>query len=551
MQLIRLLLKNSGFLVACATVTGLLAGASSAGLIAIINFALQPLGQPPGWLPWLFLGLCGLLLMTYSVSQVVLTSLAQDVVYALRLQLIGRILDCPLQHLEQLGAPKLLATLTEDVEAIAASSAAISILCTSLALVLGCWVYLCWLSPVLFLIMMGVLVVIVYALQFFIAKGQRIFVKARDQQDQLFKHFQTVTLGTKELKLHHARRQTFLTEELTTALIKVRKYWIRGMAMYALVGGVGFTLVFLAVGFLIFVLPSVLPSVLPMSAALLTSYALTILFLITPINGILGLLPQVVRANVALGKVESLGLSLAAQTTESLDLTAYAQSVWQRWSLEDATHTYSGGDHSFTLGPLTLEFRPGEIVFIVGGNGSGKSTLIKLLTGLYQPETGQIVFDGERVCDRNREQYRQQFSAVFADFYLFDRFLGVDSGKAQDYLKRLELDQKVTLKDGQLSTLNLSQGQRKRLALLTAYLEDRPIYVFDEWASDQDPVFKEVFYSQLLPALQQQGKTVIVVSHDDRYFESCDRIIKLDYGQIQSDQYRNKPSHLGSEGIQP
>ena len=128
------------------------------------------------------------------------------------------------------------------------------------------------------------------------------------------------------------------------------------------------------------------------------------------------------------------------------------------------------------------------------------------------------------------------FSAIFADFYLFERLLGLETddldGQAQTYLKQLELDRKVQVNNGQLSTLNLSQGQRKRLALLTAYLEDRSIYVFDEWASDQDPVFKDVFYRELLPALKRRGKTVLVVSHDDRYFECGDRLIKLDYGQV-------------------
>lgn len=519
-----------------ATLTGLLAGGSSASLVAIINFARLHLDQLPLWLPWLFLGFCGLLLITYTVSQVVLTSLAQNVVHTLRLQLTRQILNCPLQHLEQLGAPKLLAALTEDVEAIAASSASVSIVCTSLALVLGCFIYLCWLSPLLFLILMGVSAVVLAVLQFLIAEGQRIFTKARNVQDRLFQYFQAVMLGTKELKLHHVRRQAFLTEELVVTLGQVRKYWIWGMAMYALVGGVGFALVFLMVGLLLFVLPTFLS----VSASLLTSYVLVILFLITPINGILGLLPQVVRANVALAKVESLGLSLAAQTTERLDLDLVAHPSWQGWRLEGVTHSYLGGDHPFTLGPLTLQFRPGEIVFVVGGNGSGKSTLVKLLTGLYQPESGQIVFNGDVIRDRNREQYRQQFSAVFADFYLFDRFLGLEDDNAQHYLQLLELEHKVKIEDGRLSTLNLSQGQRKRLALLTAYLEDRPIYVFDEWASDQDPVFKSVFYTQLLPALKQRGKTVIVVTHDDRYFECCDRIIKLDYGQIQSDESRDK-----------
>ena len=536
MQLIRLLLKNSGFLVALATVTGLLAGASSAGLIASINFALQHLDQPPGWLPLLFLGLCGLLMVTYTTSQVVLTALAQNVVYTLRLQLTCRILDCPLQHLEQLGAPRLLATLTEDVDAIASSSIIISILCTSLALVLGCLVYLCWLSPILFLFVVAFMTVGLSFLQSLVGWGHRIFAKARELQDQLFGHFQTVTAGTKELKLHYDRRQAFLEDDLTTTVAQVRRYWIQGMMVFALAGGIGFALVFLKVGALLFVLPKVMT----ISAPVMTSYALTILFLVTPIDGVLRTLPQLSQANVALAKIESLGLSLAAQTTETLVPNATAQPQWHHWKLDQVTHAYPGGDYPFTLGPLTLAFQPGEIVFIVGGNGSGKSTLIKLITGLYQPETGQVIFNGEEVCDRNREQYRQQFSAVFADFYLFERLLGLDESKAQNYLKLLELDRKVKIKDGQLSTLNLSQGQRKRLALLTAYLEDRSIYVFDEWASDQDPVFKEVFYSQLLPALKQQGKTVIVVSHDDRYFECCDRIIKLDYGQIQLDESMSK-----------
>mgnify|MGYP006362176501 FL=1 len=144
------------------------------------------------------------------------------------------------------------------------------------------------------------------------------------------------------------------------------------------------------------------------------------------------------------------------------------------------------------------------------------------------------------MIDDNREWYRQQFSVVFYDFYLFDRLLGIESNRAmeiQNYLNLLEIEHKVTVKDGTLSTTNLSQGQRKRLALLTAYLEDRPIYVFDEWASDQDPVFKEIFYKKLLPQLKSRGKTVIAVSHDDRYFEECDRLVKLDYGRIIEDRY--------------
>ncbi|MEC4819751.1 MAG: ATP-binding cassette domain-containing protein, partial [Scytonema sp. PMC 1069.18] len=202
------------------------------------------------------------------------------------------------------------------------------------------------------------------------------------------------------------------------------------------------------------------------------------------------------------------------------------------------THIYhqDSEDTGFTLGPIDLNVSSGEIIFIIGGNGSGKSTLIKLITGLYIPESGKIYLNGKLVNADNQEWFRQHFSVVFSDFYLFDNFLYLGKAIADDqiynYLVKLQLDKKVKIKNGVLSTTLLSQGQRKRLALLTAYLEDRPIYVFDEWASDQDPVFKKIFYMQILPELKNKGKAVIVVTHDNQYFYLSDRIVKLDYGKI-------------------
>ena len=191
------------------------------------------------------------------------------------------------------------------------------------------------------------------------------------------------------------------------------------------------------------------------------------------------------------------------------------------------------------LGPIDLTFRPGELIFIVGGNGSGKSTLAKILTGLYPPESGVIYLDGKPVDDRSRDAYRQNFSVVFSDFFLFDSLLGMSpvnlDAHAKEYLVQLHLNHKVTVRDGVLSTTDLSQGQRKRLALLTAYLEDRPFYVFDEWASDQDPVFKEIFYTQLLPELKSKGKTVLVITHDDRFVYVADRCLKMEEGKLRSE----------------
>jgi len=183
-----------------------------------------------------------------------------------------------------------------------------------------------------------------------------------------------------------------------------------------------------------------------------------------------------------------------------------------------------------------LTLVPGEIVFVVGGNGSGKSTLAKLLLGLYEPTSGKIWLDRHAIADSNRPWYRQHFAAVFADFYLFERLLGFDDptleARAMAYLKHLQLAHKVTFAGDRFSTTALSQGQRKRLALLVAYLADSPIYLFDEWAADQDPQFREVFYRQLLPELRDRGKTIVAITHDDAYFDCGDRVIELDYGRI-------------------
>ena len=158
--------------------------------------------------------------------------------------------------------------------------------------------------------------------------------------------------------------------------------------------------------------------------------------------------------------------------------------------------------------------------------------------GLYPPQTGRLAWDNQTITDENLSDYRENFSAIFADFYLFDRVLETEQTKkqAQIYLEKLQIAHKVEIQDGMLSTTALSTGQRKRLALLNAYLEDRSVYVFDEWASDQDPVFRDLFYHTILQELKQRGKTVIVISHDDRYFNVGDRLIKLDYGTIESDR---------------
>ena len=534
MKIIRLLFQKSGKLFIAGAIASIFTGASSAGLIALINYILQNIDQISGGIIIGFIGLCLLLMISSAVSWILLTRLSQDVIYHLRLELTQRILACPLSQLEILGAPKLLAAITEDVNTIAGSSIAISAMGVNISRVIGCLVYLCWLSVPVFILFLMLIIFGIFSYQYIANKGRSGLTIARAKQDILFGHFQTVTQGIKELKLHRQRRNAFFQEDLKVTAASVRHHWMQGMISYAIAGGYGLGLFFIPLGILLLGLTRVMS----IPTEVLTSYTLTFLYMITPVDAILKTLPELSKTSIALEKIKSLGLTLSEQIIEpNFPTGSDFELDWSSLELINLNHTYRGDteEHQFSLDNINLKFQPGEIVFIVGGNGSGKSTLVKLITGLYTPERGQVLFNNIPVSDDNREWYRQQFSVVFYDFYLFDRLLGIETknkAEIQNYLKLLEIEHKVTVKDNILSTTNLSQGQRKRLALLTAYLEDRPIYVFDEWASDQDPVFKKIFYKKLLPELKSRGKTVIAVSHDDRYFEECDRLIKLDYGRV-------------------
>ncbi|BAZ69568.1 MAG: cyclic peptide export ABC transporter [Pelatocladus maniniholoensis HA4357-MV3] len=538
MNLIYFLLRSSWGMVAIAIATGFLSGGSSAGLIALISHtASRNLSSSFISIIWAFIGLAVVALVTSIVSQVMLIRLSQNAVLQLRMRLSRQILSSELSHLERLGSPRLLATLTEDVQAVADGVYQMPFLFMNLAIILGCVVYITWLSWIVLVMVAGLAVVAIASCQWLLNRGEKLLALARDDQDVLFKDFRTITEGIKELKLHYKRRQVFLDKKLKSTATTYRLHNVGGLTFFAITTSWGQLVFFFAMGFVIFALPNILT----LNPQTLSGYILTLTYLMLPMDNIISKLPELSKASIALQKIESLGLSLASRA-ETSTAPAIVKTSWHSLQLKHVTHTYHTAeeDNSFILGPIDLTLYPKELVFIVGGNGSGKSTLAKLITGLYIPETGEIRLDGELISEQNREWYRQFFSVVFADFYLFDELWGLENSdldyKVQDYLKLLQLEHKVKVKNGKLSTTSLSQGQRKRLALLTAYIENRPIYLFDEWAADQDPAFKEIFYTELLPKLREQGKTVLVISHDDRYFHLADRIIKLEYGQIEFDK---------------
>jgi putative pyoverdin transport system ATP-binding/permease protein len=481
-------------------------------------------------------------------SQIALIRLAQQAIFQLRLQLGRQILASELAFLDKTGAPRLLATLTDDVQSVANAVWIIPFICIDLAMVVGGLIYILWLSWQVLLFVCILITTFLGAYKQILRRAKRQLAAARDEQDHLFKHFRSITDGAKELKLNARRRQSFLREDLETAAAAYKHHQTVGLSWFSLIDNFGKFAFFFAFGVLLFLLPLFLP----IASSTLSGYLLTFIFLTKPLESLIARLPNLNQASIALGKIDSLNLSLRDQAEGADDIQLAlgkpVNTAWQSLTLQAVKHIYPGDrdDSHFTLGPIDLAFKPGELVFIIGGNGSGKSTLAKILLGLYRPDNGEILLDGNPINDQNREWYRQHFAAIFADFYLFDRLLGLDVIKLEPqilaYLKLLKIEHKVQVEGDRFSTIALSTGQRKRLALLVSWLDDRPIYLFDEWAADQDPGFRELFYTQFLPDFKSRGKTVFVISHDDHYFHIADRVIKLEYGQLEYDKVNSNRS---------
>lgn len=539
MQLFRFLFRVSGAQLVLALFVSTASGIGSAYLVALINRALQATADQRAQIGVEFAVTTAFVLLGAWHSQSLFVRLSQATLARMRVHISELMLTAPYRHIEKQGSARLLAVLTSDVQTVSDFYVALPNLTTQGAIVLGCLAYLGTLSWQLFLGAVGITAFGIAGYQLTQARAFRHLQSARKHQDELFEHFRALCDGAKELRLHRKRRNEFFSDLLGESVKNVQQDQTRGFLLYVGSETFGNFIFFGFIGLVLFVLGSLMN----LSNEVLSGYALVFLHLILPLDSLLQAVPKINRTRVALERIDHGTARLASALPDSSlrpEPTASSPNREPSIRLEGVTHRFyrEQEDGSFLLGPIDLTLGGGEIVFVIGGNGSGKTTLAKLLAGLYRPESGRVLLNGEDVTEDNLDAYRENFSAVFSDFYLFERLIGLSEKHLDDkvahWLKVLQLNRKVEVKDGRLSTTQLSQGQRKRLALLVAFLEDRPFYLFDEWAADQDPSYKQIFYTELLPALRARGKSIVVISHDDRYFDVADRCISLESGKLSS-----------------
>ncbi|MCK4258246.1 MAG: cyclic peptide export ABC transporter [Halanaerobiales bacterium] len=473
----------------------------------------------------------GLMLYVFCQKQVrvYLIGLTNNMIYHKRIDLISKILKTSYYKIENIGKEKIYTCLNTDTEVISNSVGIIVIGLTSSVTIFTSFIYL-GISNIYALLTSLVLVTIAGILLVLVNKSALdFFAQNRDAQNTFFKFIDDLVNGFKELYLHKIRREEFKSDMSNNCDI-YRITRTRAELVGANVYFLGELIAFFLLGGLLFLLPTIYKGITNVT---LSDYVLIFLFLKGPIDNVLNMIPRMNLVKISWKRItDILELIKSMECSVIDDEKTLTDDLIL--SMEGILYKYKNvEDKAFVVGPIDYSFKKGEVIFITGGNGSGKSTLAKLITGLYSPEQGEILINGSKIEPENLGQY---FSTVFSDYYLFDKMYGIDykgrENLIEHYLKILRIDDKLEIKNGIFSTTKLSTGQKKRLALLISYMDDRPIYLFDEWAADQDPEFREYFYLTLIPEMKSQGKCVIAITHDDRYFYLADKVMKMETGKI-------------------
>lgn len=476
-------------------------------------------------------GLVAAMLLASLASQAVQARLAANILAGLRNDLSRRLLELDYETLIARKRATINALIV-DISRIAPLMLLASQFFLHATTVLFCLALLAYLSLPLFGVFTIFMVAAVAYKLFVHTRTSGMFNEMREEENVLYEHIAAIADGKKELTFNRARADHFLRAVLAPSVDRNRRlmatahrWWGSGEAWtIALVYSATFAVIYLG------------QTLYPTSNVTM-QFAIIALFMHGPLGFLIGSSSEIAIGLASVRHLRERGLD-EFPAVSAVDTRRPSLSNWRTINAHQLIYAYPGHEaHAFKLGPIDLQIKRGEILFIVGGNGSGKSTLALLLSGLLAPSSGHVDVDGEIIDSSNAMAFHALFTGVFIDFHLFRHVVDRSGSPVADavvnaWLKKLEIDDSVSSSGGVLSTLDMSQGQRKRLALAQGYIDDSDIYVFDEWAADQDPQFRRYFYEQLIPELKQHGKTVLVITHDERFFGVSDRTIWMEQGQL-------------------
>jgi putative ATP-binding cassette transporter len=521
-----------------------LSGFSSAAVLATINAAAANVATRQGNLR--FLLLFGLAIAIFAVSQrylmIDICRRVEEVIHRMRVRLIEQARHAELIEIEQIGRSDIYACLSREAQTLAQSAPSIVIATQSAVLVICTMLYIATLSGLAFALSLifTTLGAVIHRLRNTEVKRQ--LRAAYGRENEMLERLMDMLDGFKEVKMNTARARE-VADRVAIISAEVSKLKARTQTLHANDFVISQVTFFLLTGMMVFVVPALSPTYIDVVVKTTTAT----LFMIGPISNVVGSIPIFSNANAAADAILALEARMA-QLDRSVVESPPPFQHFRRIKAEELEFSYpgQGPETGFKVGPINLTIRRGSTVFITGGNGSGKTTLMLMLLGLYPPRTGSLKLDNEPIGPQNLNAYRNLFSVVFSDNHLFGELFGietVDRALAAELFELLEMTRKTELEGRRFGTTQLSGGQRKRLALIAALLEKRPICFFDEWAADQDPHFREKFYRVVLPRLKADGITIIAVTHDDKYFDVADVHLHMEEGKISS--ARVKPGATG------
>lgn len=517
---------------------GILSGLTSFLFLTILNYLIGLLlGGVYKSVDPAYILLFSLVILAFIWSRKALTTrmikLSQSIFWKIRSEILGIVLKADYEQMNKYKE-SVQSALIYDVNTLTQGSLNFIQFLTSLVVTLSCLVYMAVQSLPLFFVTLGVAILGVGVYLLRSAKNNQQFLEARELEDSFMKYFNALLFGAKEIQLDPKKGNTIYQEKIIPIAKKayenntkaftgfLNNQMIGQVLFYALIASI---LVYFSV-------------VLDIEVTTTVNFLFILLYLLGALEAIMVLLPGLMQAKVSAQKISNLKNELITtiEDVKSSQLSS-RPSIFSVIKVKKLSYLYPQNkqEEVFQIGPINWQLNKGEITFVYGGNGSGKTTFIHSVLGLLKIQEGEIHFDDQLVNNTNFTNYKSLFSAVFNDFYLFDEFYGnpnFNKPKANELIQLFEMEGKVEIVENGFSVTNLSTGQRKRLAIIAAILEEKPIIVLDEWAADQDPYFRKKFYEEILPMLKKEGFTILAITHDDRYYHCADKIYKMEFGKL-------------------